>query len=190
MSRPCLAVIGASWGGLDAVRRLLSDLREDLRLAILIVQHRSPDAPDLTLARYLQAHCSLPLSEVGDKDAIEIGHVYLAPPDYHVLIEQGHFALSLEAPVHYSRPSIDVSLETAADAYGRETVAIVLTGANDDGAAGVKAVKAAGGRTYAQDPTTAERAEMPAAAIATGAVDEVLGIEEIASVLNQLAAPA
>lgn len=190
MSRPALAVVGASWGGLDAVKALLGDLRDDLTLAILIVQHRSPDAPDLTLARYLQTQSPLPLSEVQDKDPIELGHVYLAPPDYHVLIEQGHFALSLEAPVHYSRPSIDVSLETAADAYGDEAIAIVLTGANDDGAAGLKSVKAAGGRTYAQDPDTAERQEMPAAAIATGCVDMVLGIEEIASELNRLAAPS
>ncbi len=184
-----VAVIGGSWGGLDAVRVVLADLRDDLSLAVVLILHRGSDAPEDALVRYFQSFSSLPVAEVQDKDLIEPGHVYLAPPDYHLLVEEDHFALSLEAPVSYSRPSIDATLETAADAHGPAVVAVVLTGANEDGAAGLKAVKRHGGRTYVQDPATAVRAEMPTAAIRTGAADQVLSIEEIAAELNRLGAP-
>ena len=183
MSR--LAVVGASWGGMDAVGRLVQALDARNQLAIAVAQHRSPDA-DGTLLRYLGARSPLPVVEAEDKTPIDPGHVYLAPPDYHLFVEEGSFALSTEGAVRFSRPSIDLLFESAADAYGEDVVAVVLTGANDDGCRGVLAVKEAGGLTIAQDPSTAERPEMPAGAIGSGAVDLVLPIEQIARRLNEL----
>ena len=187
MTRPRLAVVGASWGGIDAVGRLLADLDATCDLAIVVVQHRSPDGPEAVLARYLRSRSALPVHEVDDKDALEPGRVHLAPPDYHLLIEQDHISLSLEGPVSYARPSIDVAFDSAADAYGAEVVGVLLTGANDDGARGLRRIADAGGMTFVQDPDSAERREMPAAAIALGAAKAVLGIEAIAAELNALA---
>jgi two-component system chemotaxis response regulator CheB len=180
-----LAVVGASWGGMDALGRLVEALEPTNTLAIAVAQHRSADA-DSTLVRYLGKRSALPVVEADDKSAIEPGRVYIAPPDYHLFVEPGSFALSTEGAVRFSRPSIDVLFETAADAYGAELVAVVLTGANDDGCRGVLAVKEAGGLTIAQDPATAERPEMPEGAIGSGAVDLVLPLEGIALELNRL----
>ena len=184
MRRAKVVVIGASWGGLDAVGRLLSRVAADCVLSLVVVQHRSPDSLATALANYLQSHCALPVREADDKDALEPGVVYLAPPDYHLLIEPGHVALSIEAPVQLSRPSIDVAFESAADAYGDAVIGVLLTGANSDGAAGMVRIKAAGGVTLVQDPETAERAEMPRAAIRAAAADRILPIEGIADQLN------
>lgn len=181
-----VAVVGASWGGLDAIGRLLADLDATLAVAVVVVLHRSPDAPEATLARYVQSRCRLQVREVDDKDALEPGRVHLAPPDYHLLVERGHVALSLEGPVQYARPSIDVAFESAADAYGAAAVGILLTGANDDGARGLRRIAQAGGATFVQDPDSAERPEMPRAAIALGAAKAVLGVEGIAAELNAL----
>jgi two-component system chemotaxis response regulator CheB len=136
----------------------------------------------------LSLRSGLEVTEVGDKDAVEPGGVYLAPPDYHLLVETTGFALSTEATVQHSRPSIDVLLDSAADTYGNGLIGVILTGANDDGAYGIKRVKRRGGLTIAQDPATAARPEMPAAAIATGAVDHVLPLEEIGPKLGELVA--
>ncbi|MCU1483798.1 MAG: CheB methylesterase [Actinomycetia bacterium] len=184
-----LAVVGASWGGMDALGRLVEALAVDNRLAIAVAQHRSPDA-DATLLRYLGTRSALPVVEADDKAPIEPGCIYLAPPDYHLFVEPGCFALSTEGAVRFSRPSIDLLFESAADAYGEGVVAVVLTGANDDGCRGVLAVKEAGGVTIAQDPATAERPEMPEGAIGSGAVDLVLSIEHIAHELNRLGSAA
>jgi two-component system chemotaxis response regulator CheB len=127
------------------------------------------------------------VSEVDDKDPIAPGSVYLAPPDYHLLVEPGHFALSIDEPVRLSRPSIDVLFESAADAYGERLVGVLLTGYGNDGTAGMAHVRRRGGLTVAQDPETAARPEMPASAIEAGAVDEVLAIEEIAGLLARVA---
>jgi two-component system, chemotaxis family, protein-glutamate methylesterase/glutaminase len=181
-----LAVIGASWGGLHALGRLLAGLDSRCTLSIVIAQHRAVDSPDQVMRRFFEARCPLPASEVNDKDEIEPGHVYIAPADYHTLVEPGHFALSIDAPVMFSRPSIDVLFESAADSYGSELVAVVLTGANDDGSRGMRYVHERGGLTIVQDPSTAERPQMPAAALATGAIDRVLPIEEITLVLNEV----
>lgn len=181
-----LVVVGASWGGLQAVSLLVSALDSRCGLAIAVAQHRSGDSPRHAYVASVQARCSLPVDEAGDKDPIEPGHVYIAPADYHLLVDTGQFALSLDAPERFSRPSIDVLFESAADSYGDATVAVVLTGANDDGARGAVHVKNAGGRVYAQDPATAERREMPDSAIATGGVDRVLPVPAIAAVLNVL----
>jgi two-component system, chemotaxis family, protein-glutamate methylesterase/glutaminase len=181
-----LAVIGASWGGFEAVASLLAALDADLDLAVVVAQHRGPDMAEGILTRWLQARCPLPVAEVDDKDDIVAGHVYVAPPDYHLLVDDGYFSLSVDDAVRFSRPSIDVLFESAAETYGDAVVAIVLTGANDDGCRGVLAVKDAGGVVYVQDPTTAERSEMPEAAIGTGVVDRVLPLPAIAAVLNEL----
>ena len=186
MSSARLAVVGASWGGMQAVADLLGALEPENRLAVAVAQHRAPDSDsEETLVRFLARRSNLPIVEVDDKAAVEPGRVYLAPADYHLLVEPGHFALSTEGPVRFSRPSIDVLFESAADAYGEAVVAVVLTGANDDGRRGTLAVKEAGGVTIAQDPATAERPEMPASAIDAGAVDLVLPIDAIARELNE-----
>ena len=185
-ARPRLAVVGASWGGFEAVASLLAALDPELRLAVVVAQHRGPDVADGTLTRWLQARCPLPVKEVDDKDELVGGQVYLAPPDYHLLVDDGFLSLTVDPAVRFSRPSIDVLFESAAETYGDEVVAIVLTGANDDGCRGVLAVKDAGGLVYVQDPATAERPEMPEAAIGTGVVDRVLPLPAIAAVLNEL----
>jgi two-component system chemotaxis response regulator CheB len=181
-----LAVVGASWGGLQAVGSLVGGLDERCSLAVVIGQHRAPDAPADAYVRSMQAKCPLPVREVEDKDPIEPGHVYVAPADYHLLIDDGAFGLTLEGPVRYSRPSIDVLFESAAESYGDGVVAVVLTGANDDGCRGALAIKEAGGLVYAQDPDTAERREMPEGVIGTGVVDAVLPVAALAAVLNHL----
>jgi two-component system chemotaxis response regulator CheB len=171
---------------MEAVAELLGALDPANRLAVAVAQHRAPDVDaEATLVRYLAKRSALPIVEVDDKAAVEPGQVYLAPADYHLLVEPGHFALSTEGAVRFSRPSIDVLFESAADAYGDSVVAVVLTGANDDGRRGVIAVKEAGGVTIAQDPTTAARPEMPLGAIGSGAVDLVLPLDGIARELNE-----
>ena len=180
-----LVVVGASWGGFHAVGALLADVDPACGLAIAVAQHRGV-GNDQAFLRFLQKESRLPVEEVDDKLPIEPGRVYLAPPDYHLLVEQEHFSLSIEAPVRFSRPSIDVLFESAADAYGGRLVAVVLTGSNDDGRRGLWRVKEAGGMVLVQDPATAERREMPDAAIATGFADEVLAIPALAAKLNEL----
>ncbi len=184
--RPQIAVVGASWGGFQAVGDLLAALDERCTLAVAVAQHRSADARADAYVRAIQTRSRLPVSEAGDKDPIEPGRVYVAPADYHLLVDEGSFALTLEGPVRFARPSIDVLFESAAESYGDRAVAVVLTGANDDGCRGALAIKEAGGRVYAQDPETAERREMPDGVIGSGAVDEVLAVPAIADRLNQL----
>ena len=181
-----LIVVGASWGGLHAVSRLLEQLPEDLTAPLAVAQHRSATSRPGGLEELLQDHTSWPVCEGRDKLPIERRHVYVAPPDYHLLVEEDGFALSVDERVRHARPSIDVLFESAADVYGERLIAVVLTGANDDGADGVRAVKARGGTTVAQDPGEAERFEMPAAAIATGAIDRVLPLARIGPAVAEL----
>ncbi|HSK21253.1 MAG TPA: chemotaxis protein CheB [Longimicrobiales bacterium] len=179
-----MVVIGTSAGGLDAVCRLLRLLPPDLRLSILVVQHRSPDSD--ALCDVLQDCSALPVHDVIDKEPITPGNVYLAPPDYHVLVEEDHFSLSVDEPVAYSRPSIDVSLESAADSWGQRLVGVVLTGANRDGARGLRHVRDAGGLALVQTIATAEVDIMPAAAAAAVPEAELLTLEELAARLIQV----
>jgi two-component system chemotaxis response regulator CheB len=180
--------MGSSWGGLHALETVLSGLSPDFRTPIVIAQHRSADSGSGALGRMLSVRSGLDVCEAGDKDEIEEGRVYLAPADYHLLVEPEGFALSTEDTVQYSRPSIDVLFDSAADTYADGLVAVVLTGANADGSYGLERVKRRGGIAIVQDPATAERREMPDAAIATGVVDHVLPLEEIAAKLMELAA--
>jgi two-component system, chemotaxis family, protein-glutamate methylesterase/glutaminase len=173
-----LVVMGASWGGLDAVGRVLAELPTDFPAPVVVVQHRSADSRDGTLESML-AMGTLPVREVDDKDPIAPGAVYVAPADYHLIVEPGSFSLSVDERVQYARPSIDVTFETAADSYGPRLIAVVLTGANEDGAAGLRQVLNRGGVTIVQDPASAEKPIMPQAAIDAGGAQRVLALEEI-----------
>lgn len=184
-----LVTVGTSLGGLSALRNMLGILPGDFSAAIAIVQHRHKES-DTTLTAFLQQFTALPVGEVEDKAKILPGHIYMAPADYHLLVEPGYFALSTDEPVSYARPSIDVLLESAADAYGERLIGVLLTGANQDGVQGLAAVKARGGITMVQDPATAASSVLPRAAIATVAVDWVLPLEAIATQLVRLCHPA
>jgi two-component system, chemotaxis family, protein-glutamate methylesterase/glutaminase len=181
-----LVCIGASWGGLHAVGRILADLPEEIDLPIVIAQHRHPDSLESTLAELLSLRIGRPVLDVEDKMPIERRHVYVAPRDYHLLVQRGSFALSVEGRVQYSRPSIDVLFESAADAYGSAVIGIILTGANEDGAAGLAKIKRRGGVAVIQDPAGAMRRAMPDAAIAATAADAILPLEEIGKFLYGL----
>jgi two-component system, chemotaxis family, protein-glutamate methylesterase/glutaminase len=174
-----LIVIGASWGGLEALSRLLDGLPDDVHQPIVVAQHRSAESEDLGLEKLLQPHTRRLVRDPDDKTELEQDHVYLGPPDYHVLIEGNHLALSTDAPVQFARPSIDVLFESAAYAYGERAIGIVLTGANADGAEGLARIKERGGVAIVQDPATSERRAMPDAALAATAADAVLPLEEI-----------
>jgi len=161
---PRLVVVGASWGGLHALTTIVRALPPTFAAPLLVVQHRSKDAAGL-LAELLQDVTDLRVLEVEDKEPLCPAHVYVAPPDYHVLIDDGHLALSTEAAVRFSRPSIDVSLASAADTYGDRAVGVVLTGANEDGARGARRIVDRGGWAVVQSPETAEVRTMPQAAL-------------------------
>ena len=181
-------VIGASYGGLSALQILLSDLSPEFPLPIVIAQHRKKDGDD-GLCEYLRKRSSLPLIEPDDKEKVEPGRVYLAPRDYHLLIEESIFALSTESPVAFARPSVDVLFESAADIYRDRIIGVILTGANRDGAKGLAKIKALGGMAVVQEPETAESRAMPEAAIAATEVDRILPLAEIAPFLNKLCRP-
>ena len=183
-----LVCIGASWGGLEAVGQVLSALPAEFDLPIAIAQHRHPDSQAETLAGLLQTQTQTdrPVLDVEDKMPIESRHVYIAPPNYHLLVERGSFALSVDEHIQFARPSIDVLFVTAADAYGTGVIGIILTGANADGALGLSRIKNAGGVAVIQDPIGATRRTMPDAAIAATVADAVLPVEEIASFLYGL----
>jgi two-component system, chemotaxis family, protein-glutamate methylesterase/glutaminase len=172
-----IVVIGASAGGLHALRTVLEALPADFTIPIVVVQHRSRDSE--LLCELLQEATPLPVMEVNDKVATTRGHVYVAPPDYHLLVEEGYFALSVDEPVRFSRPSIDVTFESAVDSYGMDTIGVVLTGANQDGAHGLRRIVEAGGYAVVQDPATAEVRVMPQAAIAAVPNVRVIPLEQI-----------
>jgi two-component system chemotaxis response regulator CheB len=183
-----LIVIGTSWGGLDAVSRLLDGLSDDVHQPIVVAQHRSVQSERGGLERLLALHTRRLVSDPDDKTPLEHDHVYVAPPDYHVLVENGHLALSTDAPVAFARPSIDVLFESVADTYGHRAVAIVLTGANTDGARGLSLIKERGGVAIVQDPETSTRRTMPDAALRSTHADAVLPLEEIPLFLYGLCA--
>ena len=181
-----LVVIGASWGGLHAVSTLLEGLGGTCPAAIVVGQHRGTEGGE-RLAGILQRRTALRVRDAEDKDDLVPGTVFLAPTDYHTLIEAGGtIALSTEEEVRYARPSIDVLFRSAAEAYHERCVGVVLTGANADGADGLRLIKELGGVAIVQDPSTAERREMPAAAIAATDADAVLPLEEIGPFLRRL----
>jgi two-component system, chemotaxis family, protein-glutamate methylesterase/glutaminase len=181
-----LVAIGSSWGGLNALQRVLSRLPTGFAAAVVVAQHRSARADDSLLMTLLGGSTTLTVRDADDKDQLRPGLVLIAPPDYHMLIEPGTVALSCEEPVAFSRPSIDVLFESAADAYEERVVGVVLTGSNADGAAGLAAIRRRGGATIVQDPEQAERPEMPRAAVAAVPDAQVLPLEAIADKLTAI----
>jgi len=181
-----LVVVGGSWGGLEAACRVLDGLVAPLPVPFLLVLHRAPSSDAATLRAAVLRCSGQHLVEVEDKTVLEGGLVYLAPPDYHVLVDGGSCSLSTDVPVSGSRPSIDVAFESAADDLGADVVGVLLSGTGRDGARGLRRVLEAGGRTFAQDPETAERGEMPRSAIALDAAQHVGAPEQLAAMLALL----
>jgi two-component system chemotaxis response regulator CheB len=183
MSHNRLIVIGGSAGSLHVMFDLLSCLRPGFPHAVLIVLHRNTQS-DSGLEELMSAKTGLPCKEVEEKEPVLPGIIYLCPPDYHVLIEEDHsFSLDYSERVNFSRPSIDVTFKSAAMAYAGALTAVLLSGANADGAGGLEFVKQQGGLTVVQDPSTAEVAFMPENAIAGGKVDFILRAEDIPAVI-------
>lgn len=177
-----IVVLGMSAGGLKALEIVLGRLPSTFPVPLVAVQHRARESTD-AYAQVVASQTQLPVREVFDDEPLIAPGVYLAPPDYHVFVEPGRLSLSTDEPVAYGRPSIDVLFESAADAYGDAVIAVLMTGANSDGARGVLRVKEAGGYVIVQDPSTAEVPAMPAAALAIATVDRVLPLDAIASEL-------
>ncbi len=183
-----IVVVGSSWGGLAALVQLLRGLPAGLSSPVVIAQHRR-DAPS-GLALLLARQTGWKVREAEDKEPMFPSVAYVAPPGYHLMIERpGHLALSTEGPVRFARPSIDVLFESAAAAYRADTVGVVLTGTNDDGAAGLATIVARGGWAVVQDPASAERPAMPLAALATGVAATILPIEDIGPFIGELCEP-
>jgi two-component system chemotaxis response regulator CheB len=180
-----IVVLGMSWGGLHALRAIASRLPAAFPVPVVVVQHRHKDSDNL-LRELIQDCSKNPVVDIEDKQPIRSGHIYIAPPDYHTLVGDGHFSLSTEAPVKFSRPSIDVTFMSVADACAAGAVGIVLTGANDDGAAGLRRLVERGGYGIVQDPATAESATMPRAAQKAVPEARVLPLPEIGPHLVQL----
>jgi two-component system chemotaxis response regulator CheB len=180
-----IIVVGTSWGGLSALHQLIAGLPRNFGIPVVAVQHRHRQSGQM-LSSLLQDRTSLGVCEVEDKAPIISGNVYVAPPDYHLLIERGHFSLSTDAPVQYSRPSIDVTFASAADTYGDRAVGVVLTGANADGSRGLRRIVDRGGLALVQSPNTAESPAMPEAAARSVPQAQVLTIKEIAATLAAL----
>jgi two-component system chemotaxis response regulator CheB len=179
-------VIGASAGGVEALLNLLSGLPAGFRLPLIAVIHLPPDR-DSRLAEIFQHRLPISVREACDKEPIAPSTLYFAGSGYHLLVETDHsFALSCEAPVHYSRPSIDVLMESAADAYGAELAGILLTGANYDGAAGLSSIRRRGGITVVQDPAEAQVPTMPEAAIRRLQPSFILPLSGIRNLLLEL----
>ena len=164
---------------------MLRALPRELPASVTVAQHRRAD-PESRLLSLLARECALPVIEPEDKAPLEKGHVYLAPSDYHLLVERGSLALSVDPPVQYARPSIDVLFESVADAYGPAAVGVMLTSSSADGAMGAAAIKRAGGQVLVQDPETAESPVGPRAVLALTAVDGVLPLEGIGEALAAL----
>ncbi len=179
-------VIGTSAGGLQALSSILPALPADFPVPVMIVQHRSAK-DDASLTELLGDKCSVIVKQAEDKETPAPGHVYIAPAGYHLLVEADRtLSLSVDPPVNSARPAIDVLFETAAESFGQALIAVVLTGASSDGAAGLRKITSLGGQAIVQDPATAYIATMPQAAIEATAVDCILPIDEIGAHLITL----
>lgn len=185
-SRFSVLIIGASWGGVEALSRLVEGLPQDWTLPVIIVQHQHA-LSGVGLERILSRLTHLSVVDVGDKDEIVPKHMYIAPANYHLLVESDRtFSLSVEAPVNFSRPSIDVTFSSVAQVFGGKVMGLLLTGANEDGAEGLRAIREAGGFTMAQDPQEAVAPTMPQAAINAGVVDKVVTLDEVVPLVREL----
>ena len=179
-------VIGVSTGGLKVIKAILSVLPSEFALSIIIVMHRHKET-DGYLERSLNDECKMQVKQADEKEEIKAGIVYVAPPNYHLLIEDdGTFSMSVEGPVNYARPSVDVVFESAAEVYGEGLIGVILTGANKDGSRGLKMIKKSGGLTIVQTPETSEAAEMSKSAMEAVKPDYVLPLIEIGRLLRKL----
>lgn len=181
-----MVVVGVSAGGLEALSLIIPELSLEFSLPIIVVQHLH-ERSDNFLVEYINDKSALRVKEAMEKEPIFPGNVYIAPANYHLLIEEDRtFALSTESRINWSRPSIDLLFESAADVYADKTIGLVLTGANDDGCVGLKKIKEFGGLSIVQDPETAQSDFMPRAAIEAVKPDHVLKLEEIAPFLSKI----
>ena len=179
-------VIGTSAGGLSALKTIVMKIKNKKIPPIIIVQHMHPNSNNY-LSSYLNHYCPLLVKEAEEKENIRSSTIYLSPANYHLLIEEDMtFSLSIDKHENYSRPSIDVLFQTAADAYSPDIVGVILTGANNDGAKGMKTIKDKGGFTIIQDPATAESDAMPKSVLSYIKVDKILSLEKIGDFLNKL----
>ncbi len=179
-------VIGGSAGAIDAISTILPSLQAHTRVAVLVTLHLPREAPSL-LPEIFRPRCALRTAEAQDKEPIEAGCVYFAPPDYHLLVDAGpRLALSVDEPVHFSRPSIDVLFESAADIYGERLIGMLLSGANQDGARGMATIGAAGGVCIVQSPGSAAMSAMPQSALDLMTPHHTLPPSEIASLLAEM----
>lgn len=189
MTDIAIAVVGASWGGLAALSQLIAALPRNFPVPLAIVQHRSRHSDNL-LATLLQDTTQLRVIDVEDKEPLEPGNVYIAPANYHMMVEKGHLSLTTDPLVRFSRPSIDVTFISAADAYRDATLGVVLTGANDDGSVGLRYIVDRGGKAIIQDPATAESPTMPMAATKAVPEAEVLPLADISERLVAMSTKA
>lgn len=179
-------VIGASAGGLHALSFLFEQLPADYPLPVMVIQHRAKDQKEL-LEEVLQRKCKITIKQADEKEEIKSGFVYIAPSGYHLLVEQDlTFSLSSDEPASFSKPSIDVLFESAAEVFREKLIGLILTGANNDGAAGIAIIKKYGGMTIAQYPQEAQYPQMPQAAINNGGVKNIWTLKEIQGFLYQL----
>jgi two-component system chemotaxis response regulator CheB len=183
-----IIVVGASWGGLAALSRLIGDLPADFDVPVAIVQHRSRHADNL-LANLLQDATDLTVVDVEDKEPLLPGSIYVAPANYHMLVDNGHLSLTTDPLVRFSRPSIDVTFLSAADTYRSSTIGVILTGANDDGSRGLRHIVDRGGRAIVQDPATAENPVMPNAAQRAVPEAKVIALPAIGETLLRMIRP-
>jgi len=182
-------VIGVSSGGMNALKFIFSALPAGFRLPIIIVQHISAHS-DNEWINILNDKSNLTIKEADEKEKIEIGNVYIAPANYHLLIENDKtFSLTIDEYVNFARPSIDVLFESGAEAYKDKLIGMVLTGSNNDGTKGIKRIKELGGMAIIQDPETAESSYMPASAIAAIEPDYILSLEKIIQLLIKITRP-
>ena len=179
-------VIGVSSGGMNAMKIMFSLLPKEFKIPVIIVQHVGARS-DSHWIKLLNAQSRINIKEADEKERIENGNVYIAPPNYHLLIEKNKtFSLTIDERVNYARPSIDVLFESAAEAYRNKLIGVVLTGSNNDGGNGIKRIKKYGGLAVIQDPQTAESSYMPASAIAAVTPDHVLSLDDITQLLIKL----
>lgn len=183
---PRAIVIGGSAGSLEVLSQVLPALAGQLDAAVVVALHLPREQPSL-LCDIFRHRCALDVREAQDKEPLTAGQIFFAPPDYHLLVDTGpSLALSIDPPLHFSRPSIDVLFESAADIYGTALTALLLSGANADGAHGLAVVQRLGGTTCVQSPASAGASAMPEAALALLQPDHVLAPADMAPLLNQL----
>jgi two-component system, chemotaxis family, protein-glutamate methylesterase/glutaminase len=180
-----IVVIGTSWGGLTALSEIVSGLPGDFPWPVCVVQHRAKDS-DALLVRLLQDLTPLSVRDAEDKEPLCAQNIYIAPPDYHMLVEPEYISLTVDSPVRFSRPSIDVLFRSASNTFGASTIGVVLTGANEDGAAGLARIAARGGKAVVQDPQTAESPTMPTSALRAVPGARVVSLELISAELVRL----